>query len=107
MGGELGHRRPPAAPRVLKIVWTRKALSDIGRLRDFLGAVNQRAAAQTVRSLSAAPDRLRQYPRLGARLEEFDPREIRRVFVGDYEVRYEIQGSTISVLRIWHGREDR
>ena len=41
------------------------------------------------------------------RLEEFDPREVRRILVGDYELRYEIQTSTIYVLRLWHAREDR
>ncbi|EJZ18902.1 hypothetical protein RCCGEPOP_23112 [Rhizobium sp. Pop5] len=39
------------------------------------------------------------------RLEEFDPREVRRILAGRYELRYEIQQSTIYVLRLW--REDR
>ncbi|RVH20388.1 type II toxin-antitoxin system RelE/ParE family toxin, partial [Sinorhizobium meliloti] len=53
------------------------------------------------------PARLLEQPRIGERLEEFDPREVRRILVGHYEIRYEIRQSTIYVLRLWHTREDR
>ena len=87
--------------------WTSKAHSDLVRLHDFLAPVNPRAAARVVRALAAAPARLVEHPRLGERLDEFNPREVRRIIVGDYEMRYEIQASTVYVLRLWHTREDR
>jgi plasmid stabilization system protein ParE len=87
--------------------WTRKALSDLVRLHEFLAPVNPHAAARTVQALTAAPARLVEYPRIGEKLEEFQPREVRRLLVGRYELRYEIQVSVIYVLRIWHTREDR
>jgi hypothetical protein len=35
-------------------------------------------------------------------------REItQRIFIGYYEIRYEVLGATIFVLRIWHTREER
>lgn len=84
----------------MKLVWTNKALSDLTRLFDFLSPVNKSAAARTVQSLTAAPARLLENPRIGERLEEFEPREVRRVLVGQYEMRYEIQKSIIYVLRL-------
>jgi hypothetical protein len=60
-----------------------------------------------VRALVAAPSTLLLHPRIGEKLEEFDPREVRRIRVGKYEIRYEIQESTIYLLRLWHTREDR
>ena len=45
-------------------------------------------------------------PRIGERLAQFEPREVRRVLIGDYEVRYEIGESRIYVLRLWQSRED-
>jgi len=87
--------------------WTSKASSDLARLYEFLAPVNKGAAARTVQSLSAAPTSLLANPRIGNRLEEFNPREVRRILVGHYEMRYEIQESTIYVLRLWHTREDR
>jgi hypothetical protein len=37
----------------------------------------------------------------------FGDREVRRVLVQKYEVRYEIAGSDLYVLRVFHTREDR
>ena len=91
----------------MELKWTSKALSDLARLHEFLVPVNPLAAARTVQSLTAAPVNLLQNPRIGEKLEEFDPREVRRMLVGHYEIRYEIQGATVYVLRIWHTREDR
>lgn len=91
----------------MKVQWTSKALSDLARLYDFLAPVNRKAAARTVQALAAAPSRLVDHPRLGERLEEFAPRDVRRILVGSYEMRYEIRDETIFVLRIWHTRENR
>ena len=91
----------------MKVQWTSKALSDLVRLHEFLAPVNKPAAARAIQQLTAAPSKLTINPRIGERLEEFEPREVRRILVGRYEVRYEIQGSTVYVLRLWHTREDR
>jgi len=79
----------------------------LGRLYEFLSAVNQPAAARDIQALSKAPTILLTNPRIGEQLFEFEPREVRRLLVGHYELRYEIQDSTIYVLRLWHTREDR
>jgi plasmid stabilization system protein ParE len=91
----------------MELKWTDKAVSDMARLYEFLAPVNRAAAARTVQALTAAPTSVLTNPRIGEKLEEFDPREVRRILVGHYEMRYEIQESTIYVLRLWHTREDR
>lgn len=91
----------------MELKWTSKALSDLARLHEFLAPVNKPAAARAVQALTAAPAGLLVNPRIGERLAEFEPREVRRILVGHYEMRYEIQESTIYVLRLWHTREDR
>ncbi|MGH8453036.1 MAG: type II toxin-antitoxin system RelE/ParE family toxin [Nevskiales bacterium] len=91
----------------MQLKWTSKALSDLVRLHEFLASANKQAAARTVQSLIAALARLLENPRIGEKLEEFEPREVRRILIGRYEMRYEIQQSTLYVLRLWHTREDR
>ncbi|MCG5516408.1 MULTISPECIES: type II toxin-antitoxin system RelE/ParE family toxin [unclassified Ectothiorhodospira] len=91
----------------MELKWTSKALSDLARLYEFLAPVNTLAAARVVQGLTKAPTILLTNPRMGEQLFQFDPREVRRIRVGEYEVRYEIQGSIIYVLRLWHCREDR
>lgn len=87
----------------MELKWTSKAFSDLARLYEFLAPANKPAAAQAVR----APTMLLTNPRIGEQLVEFEPREVRRILVGEYELRHEIQDSIIYVLQLWHTREDR
>jgi plasmid stabilization system protein ParE len=87
--------------------WTPKAHEDLARLHEFLLRRNLRAARRVLPALVSATERLIELPRMGERLEEFEPREVRRFFVGKYEMRYEVLEKTILVLRVWHAREHR
>ena len=87
--------------------WTDSAYADLTRLYAFLEPQNAIVAARTVQSLSAAPEGLLANPRVGKRLGQFDPREVRRILVGPYELRYEVLEASVVVLRLWHTREDR
>ena len=91
----------------MELDWTPRALADLERLYHFLQPLNPQAAARAVQKLAAAPNRLLRYPRLGTRLGQFAPRDVRRILAGRYEIRYEILGSEILVLSLWHAREDR
>ena len=91
----------------MKIEWTSKALGDLARLYEFLALLNQSAAARLVQSLTKAPNSLVNNPRIGEKLDEFLPREVRRILAGQYEIRYEIQGDKLYILRLWHSREQR
>ena len=91
----------------MKLLWTSKAASDLARLHEFLAAVNRPAADRALQALVAAPERLLAHPRLGESVEGFEGREIRRLVVGAYQLRYEVQANTIYLLRIWHSRESR
>ena len=91
----------------MRIRWASKAIADVVRLYEFLAAVNPAAAARAVRPLTTAPLRLAVHPRLGERLEQFEPREVRRILVGDYEMRYEVREDAILIVRVWHTRERR
>jgi len=91
----------------MKVLWTTRASADLVRLHAFLDPVAPEAAARIVQQLVRAPDRLRDYPRIGEKLEIYEPREVRRIIVGHYEMRYEIADAAIFILRLWHSREDR
>jgi plasmid stabilization system protein ParE len=66
----------------MRVQWAAKASADVVRLHGFLSSVNGPAAARLVKSLVAAPNTLVANPRIGERLEEFEPREVRRLLVG-------------------------
>lgn len=89
------------------VVWTDQALQDIERLYAFLKWDNPAAARRVVRDLRAAPQRLRSMPRLGQRGDLISAFEVRRIMIGDYELRYAVHGETLSILQLWHTREQR
>lgn len=91
----------------MQLQWTSKAQSDLMRLHEFLCNVNKPAATRAIKGLVNASLRLLEQPRLGERLSEFESREIRRILVGQYEIRYEIHQAEVYILRIWHTREQR
>lgn len=91
----------------MELKWTSKALADLARLYEFLAPVNRPAAARTVQALVSAPSGLLAHPRIGERLDEYEPHEVRQILVGHCEMRYEIEEATLYVLRLWHTQEDR
>ncbi|HEX9685100.1 MAG TPA: type II toxin-antitoxin system RelE/ParE family toxin [Burkholderiales bacterium] len=106
--GEGRVRHETAQPSLnVALKWTRVAHSDLLRLYEFLVPVNPAAAARTVRHLAAGAKRIPAHPRLGVQMPEFAPREVRKVLLGDYEIRYELTDTDVFILRIFHTREDR
>ena len=77
------------------------------RLYEFLAAVNPRAAKKEVRHRAEEAKLLQLHPLMGVELQEYAPRNMRRLIVGDYELRWEATETTLYVLRLWHRREDR
>ncbi len=91
----------------MRLIWSPGSREDLARLHQFLAPKNRPAATNTLRLLRAAALRLVDHLRLGERLEMIEFREVRRIFVHNYEIRYEVRSNGILILRIWHSREDR
>ena len=91
----------------MDLQWTEKAVSDLARLYEFLASANKPAAERMIQALSRSPMALMKNSRVGEQLFQFEPREVRRILVARYEVRYEIANETIYILRVWHTREER
>ena len=91
----------------MELKWTSKALSDLARLYEFLAHANKSATARAIQMLTQSPAILMTNPRIGEQLFQFEPREARRILVGEYEIRYEIISSVVYELRLWHTRENR
>ena len=89
------------------VEWTDRAYSDIQRLYEFLEVFEPSAASSTINALLLAPDRLIDHPRIGEMIGDTAGREVRRLMVGRYELRYQLKDDTIRVLRLFHAREQR
>lgn len=91
----------------MEIFWTHTARDDLVRLHEFLASVNPTAAAKVALILASAPEALLLTPGIGQPLSQYAPRDVRRLLVGDYELRYVFAAQRIVLLTIWHPREQR
>ena len=91
----------------MEVKWTTSANRDLIRLHDFLAPVNKSAAKKAVKQLVDEAKLLQSHPLLGVELDAYAPRSVRRLVIGDYEVRYEVTEAVLYVLRLWHTKEDR
>lgn len=91
----------------MQIEWMPEALEDLDRLYEFRARASESLAKHIVQLLINAPSILAVNPRIGERLDQYDPREVRRIFPDQYEMWYEVKGKTLFILRLWHTRENR
>jgi len=90
----------------MRLIFSRAALHDLVRLREFITKDNPRAARRVAKRLRGAILGLIDTPQIGRPVPDF-PGEIREFIFGKYVVRYEVREHLLYILRIWHGKKDR
>ncbi len=90
-----------------QVVWMPEALGDLNRLSRFLAELNPAAARRAVALARVRAGQLAAHPRLGERLPGFEPRELRRLSAGSYELHYELTEQAVTILRVLHTRQER
>jgi plasmid stabilization system protein ParE len=90
----------------MKLQWTGSALGDLGRFEKFHAQVN-RKAKRAISAIRTNARRTLEHPQIGERVETLASREVRKLLIDQYELRYEVLPGVIRVLRVWHMREDR
>jgi len=89
--------------------WTHKAQKDFARIYAFALQYNRRRANRVADRLTSATDSLIFTPYMGTHLEPFEPEQVRKLVIDDYEIHYQIDEpkNTIFIVDLWHTREDR
>jgi toxin ParE1/3/4 len=90
----------------MKLIFSKAAVHDLVRLRDFIAQHNPEAAQRVAQRLRGAIQGLVDTPQIGRPVANM-PGEIRELIFGKYVVRYEVRRQYLYILRIWHGKEDR
>jgi len=92
----------------VKLVYSREAIEDLVRLREFIKHKNPEAVRRIAGELLARMQQLCLFPTMGKSVQLAPTPDIIRDFVfGDYVVRYAIHDGAITILRIWHHLEDK
>ena len=90
----------------MPVIWRAKALADVGRIVRYIATDNPVAARQVGRELLLAGDSLVMFPRRGRPGRQVGTREL--VVVPPYIIVYRLKDEdVVTILRIWHGAQDR
>ena len=90
----------------MKIQYSREAIDDLVRLREFIAAKNPYAARHVAQKLLSGIEKLKDFPKVGLSVQRSpEPEKIRDLFITNYTVRYLIGQEAIFILRVWHGKE--
>jgi toxin ParE1/3/4 len=90
----------------MKLIFSRSAVGDLIRLREFIAQHSPSAAQRISERLRGAIVELINHPQIGRPVPDV-PGEIRELIFGKYVVRYEVRSQRLYVLRVWHGKENR
>jgi toxin ParE1/3/4 len=90
----------------MRLIFSRAAVLDLVRLREFIAMHNPGAVKRVSRRLRGAIKGLVNNPQIGRPVPDL-PGEVRELIFGKYIARYEVRAHSLYILRIWHGKEDR
>ena len=91
----------------MRVLWLAAARDDRRQIFGYLAERNPAAAARLVEALILAADGLASFPWRGRRGLAPDTREL--VAASPYLLVYEVDeaAGVVSILRVWHGSQDR
>ncbi len=89
----------------MTVTWLASAVADVVRLVRHIADENPLAARRVALELIVAGDSLSTFPRRGRVGLTRDTREL--VAIPPYVLVYEVAGSDVIIIRVWHAAQDR
>ncbi len=89
---------------VRKIKWTLRALNDLHDIYEFIAKDSKRYAQIEIENIQNAVSNLISFPLMGRNIPEFPHLPYREILVSNYRVIYRLEGETVIVMSVVHGR---
>ena len=90
-----------------QIRWTDQAITDLAAIRAFIGKDSPHYASVIVERLILAADRLKDFPRSGRMVPEFEHRGVREMIERPYRIIYRLVGEDeIHILTVHHAAKE-
>jgi toxin ParE1/3/4 len=88
----------------LRVGWSRRAVSDLEHIAEYIAADSPRYARSVVTKILNEAKLLARFPRSGRRVPEFDDDDMRELIVYSYRVIYQVQTDKVLIAAIIHGK---
>ena len=86
----------------MTLVWTRRAITDVQSIQQFIAQDSPHAAELVTQRLIAAIDRLALFPQSGRIVPEVADPLIREVIQGSYRIVYRLIHGELHILTVHH-----
>jgi toxin ParE1/3/4 len=85
-----------------KVVWTRRARTDLKSIHDHITLDAPLTAAAYTKRLMRAVSILRHSPYIGAIVPELNRENVREIIRGNYRIIYAVEAKSVTVLSVHH-----
>ena len=87
----------------MKVIWTRKALSRLEEIEDYIAADSPTRSISFVSELLDQADTLAEFPESGRAVPE-DEKQLRRELIYEgYRIIYRVDGTSVYILSVFEG----
>ncbi|MDQ3847551.1 MAG: type II toxin-antitoxin system RelE/ParE family toxin [Thermoproteota archaeon] len=87
-----------------EVVWSPRAVEDVEAIALYIAADSTSYAAAVVKKIVDTTRNLSRFPFAGRVIPEFGEENIREKLVYSYRIIYRIQGETITIAAVIHGK---
>ncbi|KAF3886378.1 MULTISPECIES: type II toxin-antitoxin system RelE/ParE family toxin [Nostocales] len=87
-----------------RVVWSPKALDDVDAIAAYIFRDSASYAATVVQRILDSSRKLSKLPLSGPIVPEFNDGSIRELFAYTYRIIYQIQGNTVTIAAVIHGK---
>lgn len=87
-----------------QVEWSPRAIEDVEALALYIAADSTAYAAAVVKNILDITRSLIHFPFAGRVVPEFDDENIREKFAYSYRIIYRIQGETVTIAAVIHGK---
>ncbi len=87
-----------------EVVWSPRAVEDVRAIVTYIAEDSLAYAKSVAQKIVASTRRLSTFPMSGRVVPEFGDESIREVFAYSYRIIYRIEGQTVTVAAVVHGK---
>ncbi|MFL6336308.1 MAG: type II toxin-antitoxin system RelE/ParE family toxin [Pyrinomonadaceae bacterium] len=87
-----------------EVVWSPRAIEDVQAIAAYIAEDSLAYAKSVAQKIVASTRRLATFPMSGRMVPEFGDENIREVFAYSYRIIYRVEGETVTIAAVVHGR---
>lgn len=87
-----------------EVVWSPRAIDDVEAIATYIAEDSIAYAKSVAQKIVASTRKLASFPMSGRVVPEFDQENIREVFAYSYRIIYRVEGETVTIAAVVHGR---